>query len=302
MPISQIQPRPPNAEVVAAGAVLWRPGPNRDGIEIAVVHRPRYDDWSLPKGKLNRRETPLAAAVREVAEETGFTAFPGVRLGETRYRVAEGEKVVHYWFARAGDGRFSPNDEVDELRWLSPEAAAGLLSYSHDSALLEHVRALSPPPHPLLLVRHAKAGSRDKWDGDDDLRPLLGKGPREAEELADLLALFGPTRAYTAPLIRCEQSLRPLARRCGLTVIPEPLLSERGYGADPEAGLARLLELAEGPGVAVVCSQGGVIPDVVEKLTGSADPPARKASTWVLGFTEGRVIKADYYDEPGLHG
>jgi 8-oxo-dGTP diphosphatase len=291
-------------DVVAAGAVLWRPVPGGAAVEVAVVHRPRYDDWSLPKGKLGRGESIEAAAVREVSEETGSAAALGVRLGESHYRVPQGEKVVHYWSARTeGDtaGAFTPNSEVDELRWLPLAGVEALLSYDRDSEVLARFRTLSPsgaPPRPLLLVRHAKAGNRHTWSADDDLRPLSGKGHQQAEHLAGLLSLFGPARAYAAPPVRCPQTLGPLAERLGLDIAAEPLLGEAGYWDDPDAGLARLLELARGPEVAVVCSQGGVIPDLVERLTDRPEPPARKASTWVLGFSGDQVVTADHYPAP----
>jgi 8-oxo-dGTP pyrophosphatase MutT (NUDIX family)/phosphohistidine phosphatase SixA len=293
----------PPADVVAAGAVLWRPAPDgADGVagpRVALVHRPRYDDWSLPKGKLDPGESVPAAAVREVAEETGMRALLGARLGETTYPVPQGQKVVHYWVAKAGDGQFTPGSEVDELRWLDLSAAERLLSYDRDREVLGRFRALGdPPPKPVLLVRHAKAGSREDWDGDDDLRPLTAKGRAQAHALTGLLRLFGPARAYTAPPLRCPQTIQPLADVLGLKIVEEPLLGEEIYWRDPDAGLARLLELAAGPDVPVLCSQGGVIPDVVGRLTGTQDPPNRKGSTWVLGFTDTRVITADYYPPP----
>ncbi|HTF51704.1 MAG TPA: NUDIX hydrolase [Pseudonocardia sp.] len=284
------------SEIVAAGAVLWRPA--SDGVEVAVVHRPRYDDWSLPKGKLARGESVPAAAVREVAEETGSTAVLGVQLGDSHYRVPQGDKVVHYWSARASGGEFAPNDEVDELRWLRPELAGGLLSYSRDGEILDRFRQLEPPPRPLLLVRHAKAGSRYDWDGDDYQRPLTVKGREQAGKLSELLRLFGPTRAYAATPIRCPQTIQPLADRLHLPITPEPLLGEEDYWKDPDAAFSRFLALSAGSEVAVVCSQGGVIPDLITRLTGKEEPPARKASTWVLGFTGDRVVTADYYSEP----
>jgi len=293
-------------DVVAAGAVLWRPKPGTEvapggagaELEIALVHRPRYDDWSLPKGKLERGENPLAAAVREVSEETGITAALGARLGESHYRVPQGEKVVHYWSARAGVGEFEPNSEVDELRWVNPGSADELLSYERDREVLDRFLKLGPPPRMVLLVRHAKAGNRYEWPGDDDLRPLSGKGRDQADTLGELLSLFSPTRAYAAPPVRCPQTIQPLADRLGLDIQPEPLLGEEGYWKDPEAGLARFVALADSPDVPVVCSQGGVIPDLVSRLTGDAEPAARKASTWVLGFTTNLVVSADYYGAP----
>lgn len=287
----------PGTDALAAGGVLWRTGA-AGRTSVALVHRPRYDDWSFPKGKLNWGETAPVAAVRELAEETGFLARLGRRLGEVRYPALEGMKVVYYWSARAVSGVFHPNAEVDELRWLELDAADQLLSYQRDREVLDRFRRLEPEPQPLLLVRHAKAGDSQTWRGDDNLRPLTDKGQLEADQLVVLLSLFGPTTVYSAPPVRCVQTVQPLARRLGTPVRPEPPLSEDGYWRDPDAGLARLLELGREPGTAVVCSQGGVIPDVVNRLTGIAEPPARKASTWVLGFSGDRVVSSDYYPSP----
>jgi 8-oxo-dGTP diphosphatase len=150
----------------------------------------------------------------------------------------------------------------------------------------------------VLLVRHAKAGDRYEWTGDDDLRPLTRKGHEQAGALDRVLGLFAPVRAYAAPPVRCPQTIQPLADRLGVDIQPEPLLGEEAYWKDPAAGLARFLELADGVDVPVVCSQGGVIPDLVSRLTGDPEPAARKASTWVLGFTAGHVVSADYYSAP----
>jgi 8-oxo-dGTP pyrophosphatase MutT (NUDIX family) len=126
---------PEAAEVKASGGVVWRRGP--DGVEVALVHRPRYDDWSLPKGKLDDGERWEDAALREVEEETGLRARLGEELPPTAYRDNKGrEKVVRYWLMEATDGEFTPSDEVDELRWLAPAEAVRLLSYERDRELL----------------------------------------------------------------------------------------------------------------------------------------------------------------------
>jgi 8-oxo-dGTP diphosphatase len=127
-------------DVRAAGGLVWRP--TEAGPEVAVVHRPKYDDWSLPKGKLDPGEDWLAAALREVEEETGLRCEPGDELEPARYRDRKGrDKLVRWWSMRAVDGVFSPNDEVDELRWLPAGDAAGTLDYDHDRRLVERLAA-----------------------------------------------------------------------------------------------------------------------------------------------------------------
>ena len=127
-----------SAEVKAAGGVVWRRGPS--GVEIAVVHRPRHDDWSLPKGKLDEGESWEQAALREVFEEIGLRCRLGRELPSVAYRDHKGrEKVVRYWMMEPEEGEFVPNDEVDDLRWLIPPAAVELLSYPHDRELVEAV-------------------------------------------------------------------------------------------------------------------------------------------------------------------
>ncbi|MFR9800826.1 NUDIX hydrolase [Pseudonocardia sp. RS010] len=298
-------------DVLAAGTVLWRPG--NAGPLVALVHRPKYDDWGLPKGKLDDGETLAACAVRETREETGARARLGARLGDVRYPVPEGRKLVRYWAAEALDvPDFVPNSEIDELVWRSPGEARPQLSYAHDVEILDRFLA---PQSVLLLVRHAKAGSRKDWDGDDDLRPLSGVGRAQAEHLVGFLERFAPERFHSAVPVRCVDTIAPFAVARGLSadeIEREPLLGEEGYWEDPAAGLARFRALLGRPGVTVLCSQGGVIPDVLGTLfdecapsvTGVPDPgktpaPSRKGSTWVLTTdSSGAVTSADYYPSP----
>ena len=305
-----------NTVIRAAGAVVWHggsagDGPGDDGgLQVALVHRPRYDDWSLPKGKLDDGESPLAAAVREVTEETGYRVALGRRLGQARYVVRSqlakqtGPKVVDYWAARALDGTFEPNSEVDELRWLTPAAARDRLSYDFDRTVLDTFTAVPLPTATVLLVRHGKAGDRTDWDGDDDLRPLNAGGRRQAEELCRQLLLFRPSAVYSAPRVRCVQTVAPLAAALGVEVVEEPLLSEEDYWPDRDPGQRRFLEIAR-EGTVAVCSQGGVIPDLVFSLAGRAalddngEIPSKKASTWVLSLHDTRCLAADYYGPLG---
>jgi 8-oxo-dGTP pyrophosphatase MutT (NUDIX family) len=294
----------PARTVAAAGGVVWRPCPD-GGTEVAVAHRPRYDDWSLPKGKLDRGEHALTAAVREVREETGLEVVVGRRGIRTNYPVAEGVKRVDYWVMQAVGGVFEPNHEVDELRWLPPADAAALCSHEHDRAVVADLLRDDVPRMPtLLLVRHGHAGSRRDWDGPDELRPLDGRGRREAARLAEVLPVFAPTTVMSAPRTRCEETVAPLAERLGLPVERLDALGEEEFAADPQAGLAVVEELLAprpAPGVTVVCSQGGAIPSVLlglgarwEGVDGPLYPPAAKGSVWVLGGRPG-ALSADYF-------
>jgi 8-oxo-(d)GTP phosphatase len=296
---------PTAADVLAAGAVLWRPGTH--GVEIALVHRPKYDDWSFPKGKLDSGETMPFAAVREIVEETGQVSRLGPLLGDVRYAVPEGGKLVRYWAAEARGGEFTPGRETDELRWLDPARAAELLSYRHDLDILRRFAQVGPPFSAIAFVRHGKAGSRSQWDGDDALRPLSGSGREQAWQLDGLLGLFGPDRVVSAPPVRCRDTVVPLADRLGLPIADEPLLGENGYVEDPAAALARVRELARLPGATVACSQGGAIPHLVGTLATGAglpganpdDVPAKKGSTWLLTFGPDAALRAaDYYEHP----
>ncbi|MDQ3599965.1 MAG: NUDIX hydrolase, partial [Actinomycetota bacterium] len=209
------------AEVLAAGGVLWRAGAS-GAPEIAVVHRPRYDDWSLPKGKQDGTEPIAATAVREIAEETGHAVVLGPRLPSTRYRVADGDKTVHYWAARCNGGTFVNKYEVDDLRWVGVDAAPALLSHQHDRAVVEHLPGVVTVRATLLLVRHGKAGPKNKWPGSDELRPLNPAGRRQAAALRTLLPLFGPRRVHSAPRTRCRQTVQELAADLGVAIVDEP--------------------------------------------------------------------------------
>ncbi|OLR91595.1 NUDIX hydrolase [Actinokineospora bangkokensis] len=285
------------AHIRAAGAVLWRRA--RGGPEVAVVHRPRYDDWSLPKGKLDKGETTIAAAAREVAEETGSGCALAGHLGRVEYAVAGVDKVVDYFSARATTGSFEVNDEVDELRWLPPAAAAGLLTYPHDRGVLDRFTALGQDVVTLLLVRHAHAGKKELWDGPDAQRPLSETGKRQTRALTRLLPLFHPSAVHAVPKVRCEATVAPLAGLLGLPVAAEPALAE---GAPLRRAVARVRELARAGSAPVVCGQGGVIPDLLAELadgTGVAvDRRCRKGSVWVLSFTRSARLVGAHYAAP----
>jgi 8-oxo-dGTP diphosphatase len=286
--------------VHAAGGVLWRRSGGRpDGrVEVAIVHRPKYDDWSLPKGKLDPGEPALAGALREIREETGFSAVPGRTLGVSRYRVLDSgrdvAKTVQWWSMQAGPGSFVPSPEVDELRWLPVTTALTSVSAGYDAAPLRAFQAGPPDTVTLLLVRHGSAGDRESWTGDDDGRPLDDEGVAQAKAMAAVLPLYEPRRVLTAPLLRCIETVRPLAERLGVAVELVDAAREDENSASADLLTALLRDLARQGRTAVVCSQGGVIPDAVRTLSGVSDVRERKGSVWALSFDGVRLIDAHY--------
>lgn len=289
--------------VSAAGAVLWRPDEDSGAPLIAVIHRPRYDDWSLPKGKLEKGEIEPVAAVREIFEETGQLAHLGRRLGRVSYPIPSGTKVVRYWSARARGGEFAPGPEADEMRWLPVPQAKKLLTYQLDRKMLGRFAKKPVETQTMLVVRHATAGRKARYHGDDRLRPLDKKGRAQAESLVPLLHAFGGETVYAADRVRCAQTVEPFAFDRGLPIANEPALTEEAYSADPDAAHERFLEIARAGGTPVVCSQGKVIPYVIDwwcKRDGLKPDKSRnrKGSTWVLSLVDGRLIAADHMPSP----
>lgn len=286
--------------VLASGGVLWRrPGGAGGAVQVAVVHRPRYDDWSLPKGKLDPGETGVGAAVREVHEETGFEAVVGRTLGESHYRVLDGgrdvPKTVRWWAMRATGGEFAPGSEVDELVWLGVNAARRRVTGDRDSGPLTAFAAHPPETTTVLLVRHARAGRQGSYDGPDDERPLDARGREQAAALADVLPFYDPQVLSSAPALRCRATVQPLADRLGVPVTVDLDLAEDRASSLP----ARLQALADAGLPAVVCSQGGAIPFAVAATAATAGldlavVPCGKGSVWALSFSSGQLVDADY--------
>ncbi|MGV0851133.1 8-oxo-(d)GTP phosphatase MutT1 [Mycolicibacterium phlei] len=289
--------------IYAAGAVLWRPGHDKTTPEVAIIHRPRYDDWSLPKGKVDPGEIEPVTAVREVAEETGYTAHLGRRLVSVSYPVDDAVKKVRYWAARQVSGEFRPNDEVDELKWLPVAEAMKQVGYPHDRKVLRRFAKYPADTKTVLIVRHGTAGSKHRYKGDDRQRPLDKKGRAQAESLVGLLLAFGADTLYAADRVRCISTLEPLAEELAAPIQSEPLLTEEAYAEDRKAARQRFLELADSPGTPVICTQGKVIPDLIEwwcARDGVRPDKSRnrKGSTWVLSFHDGRMIAADHLGSP----
>ena len=274
--------------VRAAGGVVWRRSP-RGVPEVLVIHRPRYDDWSFPKGKLDPGETEEECAIREVREETGLECRLDGELSGTAYTDRRGRpKTVRYWRMNVVGGRFQPNSEVDEARWVGLSEAARMLSYDHDLSMLEELMEEEIAEAPALLVRHGTAGNRKNWSGDDRARPLDEKGRRQAQALAETLIHYPIRHILSSPYVRCTQTVEPLAERLALPVREAAELSE-GASADQVANLISGLN----GGLAVLCTHG----DVIERIVGE-DAPNRKGGFWILSSTAKGVAPSRYVPPP----
>jgi 8-oxo-(d)GTP phosphatase len=283
--------------IAAAGGLVWRV---RDtAMEVALVHRPRYDDWTLPKGKLEPGESELECAVREVAEELGSQVAVQRRMGRSRYTVCTSAKSVAYWVMRHVDGGFAANREVDRVAWLRPGRARKQLSYDVDRAVLADFASVPVPDSIIVLLRHAKAGKRSQWSGADSLRPLDPAGRRQAAALIPLLVHFAPTRILAAAPARCVQTVEPLAHKLRLPVEIVGAFGDESYVRAPGATQTALFSLAKPGTVSVVCSQGVTIPSLLDTVVPAlATTDTRKADCWVLSIVDGEVLAADHYDAP----
>lgn len=289
---------------LAAGAVVWRRGESGD-IEVLLIHRPRYDDWSLAKGKVDPGESLPVTAAREIREETGFDVRLGKLLGRVTYPVQGRTKVVYYWTAEYLGGEFVANEEVDQIVWLPVEEAQQRVSYHVDGDIIAKAqkRFRLNPDTRLILVRHASAHPREGWGGNDDLRPLDRKGQKQASLLPDMLAGWKPDRVYSANPVRCQTTAKQMADHWNLDFETDRLLGDDAWIGEQAAAKRAFLEILEKRGVSVVVSQGITIPAVVAWFSAEGTLPiehikCKKAGVWILTFAEGQLCGADYLASP----
>jgi 8-oxo-(d)GTP phosphatase len=299
-------------EIRAAGAVVWRGGDQ--GVETVLVHRPRYDDWSFPKGKAMPGEHLLMTAVREVDEEAGVRVALGRRLPTTHYFTEGQPKRVDYWAGRpVSPEAFVPGDEVDALAWLPLDAAAGRLSYAHDVVVLEAFAAGPADTAPVILVRHADAVGRKAWyrsGHTDDLgRPLSISGEVDAQALGQILSSFAPGRIISSAAQRCLATVGPYAALIGAVVETTPELTIGGATADPstaewvptEAAQQWIAGIVTSDKPAVICGHRQNLPWLLAEACAAlgapvpGGPPLRKGAFWVLQVAGGQLASAEHH-------
>jgi 8-oxo-(d)GTP phosphatase len=283
---------------------------------VVVVHRPKYDDWSLPKGKLEPGEHVLLAAVREVAEETALEVTLGRRLPPVQYVSADVAKRVDYWVATAAGAQsaFEPTSEIDEVAWLATSSAPARLSYGRDIELLADFRAGPVQTAPLILIRHASAGSKSDWPNSDASRPLDSRGTEDALALARLLRCFGAGRVVSAPAERCVATVRPFAASIGGVVEIEAAFDVGGSSQNAMNGTsgmaAAMARLAADSRPVVVCAHRENLPALLAAASTALgvpsppgkpppDKPLRKGEFAVLHRAAGKLVALDRYQPDG---
>ncbi|ASK65350.1 ADP-ribose pyrophosphatase [Brachybacterium avium] len=264
--------------VVAAGALTWRE--KGDRVQVLLIHRPRYDDWSIPKGKLDKGETAPAAAVREVAEETGYRVRLQRPLPTSTYLMPDGRtKVVQYWVATVR-AKVAPGPksrrEVDEVRWVSLEEAMERVTRQSDQvpieALRRHLEADELETAPIVIQRHGAALSRSKWRKGEESRPLNSKGRKQARALPTLLSAFDPASVLSSPWERCRATIEPLATIEGLKIRTKEALTEAGHAEHPARTAAVIDRVLAQARPTVVCTHRPVLPTVIDSVRAVTAP------------------------------
>lgn len=260
--------------VYAAGAVVWRLVDGK--LRILLIHRTKYRDVTLPKGKVDPGEMLAETAVREVHEETGIRVSLGVSVGVSRYLLAsQKQKVVHYWAAEATDAAirestFVPNREIAALEWVSVKKARARLSYPVDLEILDFFSNLVDDgvlrTFPVIALRHAKATPRSEWDGSDASRPLTDRGRKQAKSIVGPLRAFGVRRIVTSDAVRCVETVTPLARALDRKIVKTEKISQDAWGdgdSDLRSVVGRRIRAGK---PAVVCSHGPVLPGLLSEI------------------------------------
>jgi 8-oxo-dGTP pyrophosphatase MutT (NUDIX family)/phosphohistidine phosphatase SixA len=263
-----------NLAIYAAGALCWRVVD--DKLVMLVVHRTKYGDVTIPKGKVDPGETLPQTAVREILEETGLAVTLGVPLGVSAYPLASGrEKIVHFWAAEVTDqaiaqSTFVPNSEIAAIEWVTLKKARGYLTYDRDVEILDAFEALVKQgitsTFALIALRHGKAEPRGGWNGPDASRPLTDRGVKQAAGDVPTLRAWRPKRIVTSDAVRCVATVAPLAAATGIKPRREPGISQDAY-EEGNGDVRRVVgKRVRSRKTAVLCSHGPVLPEILREI------------------------------------
>ena len=284
----------------AAGALLWRETAERS-VEIALIHRPRYGDWTLPKGKIEQGETALQCAFRELIEETGIKANFTQQLGSVDYEENGQSKRVIFWAAHCAldASNFIANEEVDQLRWLTLEDALEEATYPTDLEIILKFKDKPKRSDTLIILRHTKALERGDWDEPDSQRTLDEVGFDQAQLLIKHLEPFAIDEVYTSDFTRCVQTVTPIAHARGLSITAVPSLNEETFHEDPARAVSFANALKQDEKNILICSHNPVIPTMLRgilntKLKNKDLIKLEPGDAWIVHRVNGEIVGLDY--------
>ena len=294
-----------SATILAAGAVLWRKGEKKK-IEVLIIHRPKYDDWTFPKGKAEIGEPLIACAYREVLEETNIETAFGPYLGEVEYLTNDGKKKVSFWSAKViKEKEFNSNAEVDQLKWVEVTKVKEMLTLDTDRKILEQFLQIEPDTKPLVLLRHAKAVTRDEWQGEDDDRPLDSYGQNQAKRLLAMYQVFNLEQIHSSDAVRCYDTVVAIAKGLNIKLEVTGKLSESTFKKDKEKAFDYAKDLMKLNESVLLCSHNPILPKMLNKLTKKSEVDADEgkllpADGWVIHRIGKEVIQIDRIDSPSI--
>lgn len=260
----------PDVDVTAAGCIIWRY--YKEQLQLLIIHRPNYDDWSWPKGKVDPGETIAETAIREVREEVGLHVTLGVPLAVTKYKVKHGDKEVYYWASRVSHAAKAKVDghEVDELRWVSPKEARKLLTNTSDVEPLEALEKLwedkDLATRPVIIVRHAKAKPRSSWSAAEGERPLAATGKRQALAVCRLLEAWQPQKVISSPWTRCMQTVTNYNKSTGVPIKEKSAITEAANKRSPKRAAKVVESFFDKDYPIALCTHRPVLPTVLGVL------------------------------------
>ena len=290
-------------EISAAGTIVWRRS-SLDEIEVALVYRSRHKDWGFPKGKVEQNESPIACAFRETMEETGFDVRLQRYLGEVNYQTSVGMKLVKYWSAKLVNEVGLPNpEEIDEVRWFKASEVASVLSHESDLSVLEIFLSMDLDSQILILLRHAKAISRDDWQGDDLDRPLSTLGERQAKKLISILSPFSVREIHSSSAVRCYETINPLARALSLDYFFTDTLTEYIYSKNEMRSFRYIDRLLENNHTTLICGHNPVLPKYLESKFSQQGfevptPKLNPGEAWILHHLGKEIVAVDHSPMP----
>lgn len=290
--------------IKAAGVLLWREREPLQ-VEVALIHRLAYDDWTFPKGKPESGETYLQTAYRECIEETGLVPTFGAYLGEIDYKYDGKKKRVFFWMAQATNinAKFAPNPEVDKLSWMSVKEARHFLSYDEDREILRRFVRAERHSKVMIFLRHAKAIKRDEWLGEDSDRPLSHIGQLQSTKIHQNLRMYSVEEIHSSDAIRCIDTARAIADHLRLDVRSSDLLSEYIYERDDNAATEYVDFLINFSRNVVICGHNPIFQDMLlafenGKEFGKGLEKLSPADAWVIHFVGRRIVSVDSVPAP----